>query len=192
MDEYLSLLQRVDAWYREVKEKHPEKVPCAKGCRDCCLGLFDVSLLDGALLREGLATLDEATRQDIRARAADVVARLRALYPDLGDDLDGWDPDDVDDLCDALGDVECPVLGREGECRLYAWRPLTCRMSGVPVVDVTGETIYPEGCAKCSLQAKDTPRLDCGALRKRERKLLRARFREKAGVTQLIAQALAT
>ena len=67
---------------------------------------------------------------------------------------------------------------------------MTCRMSGVPVVDVTGETVYPDGCAKCTLRPTDTPRLDCGALRKRERKLLRKRFAEKSGVSQLIPQAI--
>jgi hypothetical protein len=64
-------------------------------------------------------------------------------------------------------------------------------MSGVPLVDVTGETIYPEGCAKCALKPKETPRLDCAALRKEERKLLRKRYRDKSGVTLLIAQAIA-
>lgn len=191
MDDYRPLLERVDAWYRSVKARHPDKVPCDKGCRDCCVGLFDVSLADGDLLREGLAGLDDATRNDIRSRAASVLARLREIYPDLGDTLDGWDADDVDDLCDALEGVECPVLGPGGECRLYAWRPLTCRMSGVPLVDVTGETIYPEGCAKCALTPKETPRLDCAALRKEERKLLRKRYRDKSGVTLLIAQAIA-
>ena len=190
MDEYRRLLDRVDAWYRGVKEKHPDKVPCSKGCRDCCVGLFDVSLADGDLLREGLAAVDQATQEDIRSRAAAIVARLREIYPDLGDTLDGWDPDDVDDLCDALGDVECPVLGPEGDCRLYASRPMTCRMSGVPLVDVTGETIYPEGCAKCQLKPKETPRLDCAALRKDERKILRGRYRHQSGVMQLIAQAI--
>ena len=36
----------MDAWYRSVKERHPAEVPCSKGCRDCCIGLFDVSLAD--------------------------------------------------------------------------------------------------------------------------------------------------
>jgi len=190
VDEYRRLLDRVDAWYRGVKETHPDKVPCSKGCRDCCLGLFDVSLVDGDLLREGLAAVEPAVRDDIRSRAAAVLARLREIYPDLGDTLDGWDPDDVDDLCDALGDVECPVLGPAGECRLYASRPMTCRMSGVPIVDVSGETVYPEGCAKCLLKPAETPRLDCASLRRDERKILRRRYPHQSGVSQLIAQAL--
>ncbi len=191
MDDYREILARVDAWYRGVKAAHPEKVPCDKGCRECCVGLFDVSLADRDLLREGMAAVEEPVRRDIEARAAAIVARLRELHPDIGDTLDGWDPDDIDDLCDAVGDVECPVLGPGGDCRLYAWRPLTCRMSGVPVVDVTGETVFPDGCAKCRLRPAETPRLDCERVRRDERKLLKRRYRESAGVPLFIAQALA-
>lgn len=190
MDEYRRILARVDAWYRSAKERHPEKVPCARGCRDCCLGLFDISLADRDLLREGLATTDPATRQDIEARAAAILAKLKALYPDLGPTLDGWEEDEIDDLCDALGDVECPVLGPEGECRLYEHRPLTCRMAGVPVVDLSGAVVAPEGCAKCTLAAAEAPRLDCESLRRDERKLLRANYPGKGGVPLLIPQAV--
>ena len=191
-DDYREVLARADDWYRGVKDRHPDQVPCARGCRECCLGLFDVTLADRDLLREGMERADPAVRGDIRRRAADILDRLRALYPDMGETLDGWDPDDVDDLCDAIGDVECPVLGAEGECRLYEHRPLTCRLSGVPVVNVDGVAIQAEGCAKCLLTAGETPRLDCDALRRDERKVLRKRYRGRSGVSLLIPQAVAT
>ncbi len=190
MDDYPALLAEVDAWYRSVQAAHPDQVPCRKGCRDCCIGLFDVSLADRDLLREGLAQADPETREDIRARAEALVGRLRQIEPRLGETLDGWSPGEIDDLCDAVGDVECPVLGREGECRLYGHRPLTCRMSGVPVVDLSGTTVYPEGCAKCTLRPKDAPRLDCERISRRERKILKARYPGESGVTLFIAQAL--
>jgi Fe-S-cluster containining protein len=190
VDEYQELLSKVDAWYRSVKESHPALVPCEKGCRDCCIGLFDVSLADRDLLREGMAAADPALRKDIEERAAALLARLRQIDPRLGDTLDGWSPDDVDDLCDAAGDLECPVLGKDGDCRLYAYRPLTCRMSGVPVVNLAGEAVFPEGCAKCTLKPKDTPRLDCDRLSRQERKILKARYPHESGVTLFIAQAL--
>jgi Fe-S-cluster containining protein len=189
-DDYRALLADVDAWYRSVKSAHPDQVPCTKGCRECCIGLFDVSLADRDLLREGLAKADPAVRTDIQARAAALMGRLREVEPGLGETLDGMSPDAIDDLCDAVGDVECPVLGREGECRLYEHRPLTCRMSGVPVVDVSGKTVYPEGCAKCTLKPKDTPRLDCDRISKRERKILKTRYPGDSGITLFIAQAL--
>ena len=191
MDEYRQLLSQVDAWYRSVKEQHPDQVPCAKGCRDCCIGLFDVSLADRDLLREGMAVADPALRKDIEARAAVLISRLRAIAPDLGDTLDGWSAEEIDDLCDEAGDVECPVLGREGDCRLYDHRPLTCRMSGVPVVDLSGKPVFPEGCAKCTLKPAAAPRLDCDRISRQERKLLRTRYPGASGVTLFIAQAVA-
>ena len=191
MEDYLKFLSRADAWYRGVRGKFPDKVTCTKGCRDCCLGLFDVTLLDGDLLREGLAAADPETRRDIESRAASILAKLRETWPGLGATLEGWTDDEIDVLCDALGAVECPVLGPAGECRLYEHRPLTCRLSGVPVVDLSGEKVYPEGCAKCSLTAAEAPRLDCQKLRRDERKLLKKHHRGDEDVTQLIPQALA-
>ena len=191
MDEYRRLLARVDDWYRSAQGRHPERIPCSRGCRECCLGLFDVSLADRELLREGLAAVNPAVRSDIEGRAAAILAKLRAVYPDLGATLDGWDPDEIDDLCDALGDIECPVLGPEGECRLYAHRPLTCRMAGIPVVDLSGATVSPEGCAKCTLSKDEAPRLDCESLHRDERRILRARYPGKGGVPLLIPQAVA-
>lgn len=188
--EYRDLLRRADDWYRSCKEKFPDQVPCEKGCRECCLGLFDVSLADGDLLREGLARADATTRKDIEARAAEIVGRLRQVQPRLGDTLDGRTPDEIDDLCDALGPVECPVLGPGGECRLYEHRPLGCRLSGAPLVDVTGETVYPEGCARCTLRADEAPRLDAHRLRRDERRFLRRRYGPRSGVTLFIPQAL--
>jgi Fe-S-cluster containining protein len=188
--EYREFLARVDAWYRSVQQAHPDKVPCTRGCRDCCLGLFDISIADRDLLREGLAAADPATRRDIEARAAKTMAELREWFPDLGESLDGLSDREIDDITDALGTVECPVLGREGECRLYAHRPLICRLSGVPVVDVTGAVIHPEGCSKCTLSASEAPRLDYADLRKRERKLLKRLDPDKGGVTLLIPQAV--
>ena len=190
MKEYEAFLGKVDAWYRGVQQAHPDQVTCTKGCRDCCLGLFDISIADRDLLREGLAAADAATRRDIEARAAKLMAALREKFPDLEDSLDGLTEREIDDITDALGNVECPVLGREGECRLYAHRPLVCRLSGVPVVDVTGAVIHPEGCSKCTLKPAEAPRIDYADLRKRERKLLKAIDPDQSGVTMLIPQAV--
>jgi Fe-S-cluster containining protein len=191
VNEYRELLGRADAWYREVQARYPEKVPCKKGCRECCLGLFDITLADRDLLREGLEEAEPAARRDIEARGAETLGRLRAIHPNLGETLDGWSADEIDEICDSLGDVECPVLGPGGECRLYEHRPLTCRLAGAPLVDVTGELVAASGCAKCTLPAAEAPRLDCGSLRRDERNLLRRRYRGESGVSLLIPQAVA-
>lgn len=192
MREYRALLARADGHDRACRAAFPRELPCARGCRDCCLGLFDVSLLDRDLLREGMEALGAEARRDIRDRAAGILEKLRPLFPGLGEDLDGWEEEEIDALCDAAGPVACPVLGIEGECRLYDHRPLLCRLQGAPLVDPAGATVHPGGCPRCTLKADRAPRFDVAALRKEERRLLRKRFPGRSGVTVLIPQAVAT
>ena len=75
---------------------------------------------------------------------------------------------------------------------MYEHRPLTCRLSGVPIVNVDGVAIQSEGCKGCTLKAEETPRLDCDSLRRDERKILRKRYPGKGGVSLLIPQAVST
>ncbi len=189
--EYRDLLRMADQWGRECRTAFPDRVPCGRGCRDCCLGLFDISLADRDLLREGMEGLDAAAARDIRRRAEAILRDLRASFPRLGGDLDGWRPEKIDGLCDAAGPVECPVLGPEGECRLYGHRPLVCRLTGVPVVDVTGEIVHAAGCEKCALGPEEVPRLDARTLRRQERRFLRRRYPGRSGVTLFVPQAVA-
>jgi Fe-S-cluster containining protein len=190
MREYRALLARADGHDRACRAAFPRDLPCGRGCRDCCLGLFDVSLLDRDLLREGLEALGAGDRRDIGARAAAILQNLRTRFPGLGEDLDGWRDEEIDALCDAEGPVECPVLGKEGECRLYDHRPLLCRLQGAPLVDLAGVTVHPGGCPRCTLGPDRVPRFDIEALRREERRLLRRRYRGRSGVTVLIPQAV--
>lgn len=178
MSEYLKLLKRVDAWWRNVRRRHPDQVPCAVGCRDCCLGLFDINAADADLLREGMKAIAPEARRDIEERAAAIVARV-------GSSIEGLSDDEIDAIIEKEGAVECPVLGPKGECRLYEHRPLTCRLMGAPVVDRDGEAIFPEGCSKCTLSAADAPRLDYHGLRAGEEQVLGKRTE-----TMFIAQAI--
>lgn len=187
---YRKLLEQVDDWYRSTKERFPERVPCSIGCRDCCLGLFEITPADAELLREGLSKTDARTRRDIERRARKIILGLRAAYPDLGETLDGYSPGEIDDLCELAGPVECPALGKKGECRLYEHRPLVCRLCGIPVVDKTGKTIDPDGCGKCTLRPKEAPRLDYAALRRKETAILKRLGPKQSEVTLLLPQAL--
>lgn len=169
------LYRRAESWYAGVQAKHPGQVVCKKGCFDCCLGLFDISLLDADLLREGLAAADPQVRADIEAKARALMEKVFEFRPDLRGEttLESLKPDELDDLCDAMGDVRCPVLGDQGECRLYEHRPLLCRLNGVPLKNGTGEVVCAEGCFKNSLGVKDVPVIDYTRLRRDERRLLK-------------------
>lgn len=133
-------LERVDAWFGAVAERHAGVIPCRPGCCDCCKGPFDITGADALLLQEGLKTLDAEARRAVGRRADALLARLRDLAPEW-EPL--WDLADIgeerfDAMVDALADEPCPLLDEAGRCRVYAFRPLVCRLMGLPMMTATG------------------------------------------------------
>jgi len=129
------LFQRAEGWFQRGQAALLESLPCRQGCTRCCYGPFAITLLDQLELRQGLTTLHPQTCDDIRARAQLQVATIEAAYPRLHESpyLDEWQESDLDDLVTRFSDLPCPALGSDGRCLVYAFRPLTCRMMGLPV-----------------------------------------------------------
>jgi len=170
---YQETLQRLDRWFEETAKRHPGVIPCRSGCSACCHGPFDISAADTLLLREGLATLSPADRQTVRAKAESLLAGMREQGPawqapfdiaDLGEER-------FDGIVESLADVPCPLLDDQGACRVYAWRPLVCRLIGLPMMTAEGEILENA----CPIQEQfpdyallDPQLFDFGALQDRE------------------------
>lgn len=120
------LIQIVDAALAEAAGKAGAWLKCRPGCFECCLGVFEISGLDGERLRRGLIELetrDSARATRVRTRAGEAASRLLRQYP--GDTASRALSETADD------DEPCPVLDPEtGTCDLYESRPLTCRTFG--------------------------------------------------------------
>ena len=142
-DRYRELLERLDAWFAEGLARHGAVVPCRAGCTACCHGPFDISAADAELLREGLATLPPADRTEVRVRAELLLTRISELAPGWGPpwSIDELGEEGFDRIAEALADVPCPMLGDDGRCRVYAHRPLVCRLIGLPMLTDLGETL---------------------------------------------------
>jgi Fe-S-cluster containining protein len=135
------LVQIVDAAVADAARRSGSWLKCAPGCTQCCIGVFPISQLDAARLREGLAALEAANPQraaDVRWRARQSIERLAPDFP--GDPQTGvLDESRKDELKDfALenfaNDEPCPALDpATGLCDLYAARPMTCRVFGPPL-----------------------------------------------------------
>ena len=129
------LFQQAERWFQRGQAALLESVPCRQGCTRCCYGPFAITLLDELELQQGLQTLPSQTRHDIQTRAQSQVAAMEVVFPRLTQarHLDQWSEHDVDDLVTRFGDLPCPALGSDGRCLIYAHRPITCRMMGLPV-----------------------------------------------------------
>lgn len=132
------LVQIVDAALADAARRSGDWLVCRRGCTQCCMGVFAINQLDAARLRHGVAQLEISDPQRaarVRDRARQSFARMAADFP--GDPETGLLAEDQASeqrFLDFANDEPCPVLDPEtGECDLYAWRPLTCRVFGPPV-----------------------------------------------------------
>jgi Fe-S-cluster containining protein len=134
------LVQIIDAAAADAARRSGPWLHCRLGCTQCCIGIFSITQLDAARLREGLATLDQENPEKaaaVRRRAADSVQRLTPNFPGnaVTGQLDESDPR----YEDFANDEPCPALDPvTGACDLYAARPVTCRVFGPPVREESG------------------------------------------------------
>src|SRR5437016_5233709 len=129
------LFQHAEGWFQRGQAALLESLPCRQGCTRCCHGPFAITLLDQLELQQGLKTLHPHIFDEIRARAQSQVATIEAAYPRLHESpyLDEWKESELDDLVTRFSDLPCPALSSDGRCLVYAFRPLTCRMMGLPI-----------------------------------------------------------
>lgn len=148
LDEYRALLEKVDRWFDGCCEALPDQIACKRGCSACCRGLFEISLLDAALLQQGFALLNPTVQNEIRRVAEARVTELQAQWPEFVHPyiLNRLPHDDWQQMPE--GDMTpCPLLDEAGLCRVYRFRPLVCRLHGLPNIDSSGESFSDEWCS---------------------------------------------
>lgn len=185
---YRSLLGEIDSWFDACLQAAPVGLlACCKGCSACCRGLFDITLLDVFLLQQGFATLPAAVQARVLSRCRDRLTELQLRWPQLANPYllntladDSWTEMPEDDT------TPCPLLGDDGLCLVYDFRPMTCRLHGLPNLDLSGEDFSTD---LCTLHAgdpfslpSDTLRWQFRAVYEREISLLRAFTLQLTGV----------
>ncbi|MDD2581531.1 MAG: YkgJ family cysteine cluster protein [Desulfuromonadaceae bacterium] len=148
LDRYGALLDEVDAWFRRSLEQHPDQIACCNGCSECCRGLFDITLLDAFYLRRGFDKLPEPLKAEIVQAASGRLGQLSLVDPAFVEPwlLNGIPEADWDALMPEEDDTPCLLLSETGGCLVYEYRPMTCRLNGIPLIDVSGEELFDEWC----------------------------------------------
>ncbi len=132
-DRYEKLVAQADQVFEKVKTEYPDAVRCQTGCSDCCHALFDLTLIEALYLNHYfLGSFEPEKRERIlsKANTAD-----RAIYKikrqAYKDSQAGKDENQIFEELAAVR-VRCPLLDADERCELYARRPITCRLYGVP------------------------------------------------------------
>ncbi|MFP4284408.1 MAG: YkgJ family cysteine cluster protein [Desulfovermiculus sp.] len=150
-EEYQNIVHGLDTAFERIQGQYPQEVRCEQGCCECCYALFDLTLVEAMFLNRQLhnqlsqhqkeAVLERADRADrdihkIKHQA--FKARQKGVEPE--------------EILREVGtkQVRCPLLDDKDMCILYAHRPLTCRVYGLPLqihgqVRTCGKTGFEPG-----------------------------------------------
>lgn len=131
---YEALAAKVEEAFNRVNDAYPDLVLCKPGCTDCCYALFDLTLVEALYLNQKFTDHfqgEDRERMVEKANTAD--RRIYKLKKDAYKAAqDGRDEQDVvEDM--AKERIRCPLLNDENLCDLYPYRPLACRIYGVPL-----------------------------------------------------------
>jgi Fe-S-cluster containining protein len=148
LDRYEELLGEVDRWFETCLARYPEMIVCRRGCSDCCRGLFDITLLDALCVKRGFDCLPLSVQQAVQLKAVARIAELTDRWPEFNRP---WILNHIperfwDKMMPEDDGTPCPLLSDAGDCLVYARRPMTCRLNGIPLIDTDGEALFYEWC----------------------------------------------
>ena len=131
---YEAVVAMADIAFNKVKDSHPECVKCKINCSDCCYALFDLTLIEALYINhktrenhdgEKRRKLEEKSNKADRA----VFKLKKKAYNEL---KSGKSEDEIIKEL-ATKRIRCPLLNESDCCDLYEFRPITCRLYGIPV-----------------------------------------------------------
>lgn len=155
---YELLVDKSEAAFNNVKEKHGDCVKCEIHCSDCCNAVFGLFLIEALYIREHFEQINENQKQEIIERAREADKAIENLQKKLKTFEE--DPR-MQAYTLARERIRCPMLDDNDECVLYQRRPITCRVYGIPT-KIHGKT---RSCGKAGFINGETyPILDLDAL----------------------------
>ncbi len=150
-EKYEALVSTVDAIFKKVKAEYPKEVFCREKCSDCCYAIFDIPLIEAVYLNHKFnETFSGIRKRELIDTAAKVDRSLFKMKREAHKDVQEG-KDELAILAEmSMERVRCPLLGPDDLCLLYKFRPLTCRVYGIPtstagVSHICGRTNFTQG-----------------------------------------------
>ncbi len=126
---YDKLVRAADQSFANMVQEFPDRVRCEPGCADCCHALFGLFLIEAVFMKRDFDQLDEDVRTAALQRGEEADRALEKLEETLRTFKD--DPQMIS-YSMARARIRCPLLNDDDACILYPYRPITCRVYGIP------------------------------------------------------------
>lgn len=129
--EYEDLAAKADQAFLKVQKEYGSCIKCDVHCADCCHSVFGLFLIESVYLNYHFNMLDRRRRREAVARGDKSDRDLLEVEKKL--QLYNHDPQ-MKALAMAKERIRCPLLDDSRKCVLYAHRPVTCRVYGIPTI----------------------------------------------------------
>jgi Fe-S-cluster containining protein len=130
---YEALVKQVDEAFEKVRSDYPDCVKCKQACADCCHALFDLSLVEALYINHKFHKNIGDKKGEIFEAANRTDRKLHQLKRKMFKAVEnGQKTEELILLEMAAERSRCPLLNEENRCDLYDFRPVTCRLYGIP------------------------------------------------------------
>ncbi len=135
--QYEALVKQAEDAFEKVKAGHEECVRCKVGCADCCHALFDLTLIEALYIKaryDEKFSDSEAARHELNERANEADRKIYKLKRRAFKDHQAGKSENeiLEEM--SVERVRCPLLNAKDQCDMYEFRPITCRLYGIPTV----------------------------------------------------------
>lgn len=128
---YDRLVERADKSFARIAGEYPDCIACKPGCADCCHAVFGLFLIEAIFLKSDFDRLAEVEKKAALERGVAAENELKTLERTLEEFKDD---SRMSAYAMAKARVRCPLLGDDDSCVLYDYRPITCRIYGIPTM----------------------------------------------------------
>lgn len=131
---YEALVKQVDGIFERVQQQYPDCVKCKLECSDCCHALFDLTLVEALYINwHFLENVGDKRRDEILEDANKADRKIYQLKRKAFKSVEAGEKTEEQVLLEMAAErVRCPLLNKKKTCDLYMFRPVTCRLYGIP------------------------------------------------------------
>jgi Fe-S-cluster containining protein len=131
--QYEDLVNAIESACGKVKTQHAECVACQLGCADCCHALFDITLVEALYIKQKFdETFTGKMRHDIITAANETDRQIYKIKKNATEaEKIGVDGSKIINRI-SKEKIRCPLLSQDNSCLLYQYRPIACRVYGIP------------------------------------------------------------
>lgn len=151
---YERIVAAANGAFERIKSQHKDCVKCKPSCCDCCFALFDLTFIEALYINHKFNQEIPADQKEKLLESANRADRkVYKIKRQAAKDFNAGKKNEVDILAEmGLERVRCPMLNKKDHCDIYDFRPITCRLYGVPTAiegmsHTCGRNGFKEGVA---------------------------------------------